>query len=139
MTIRVMSAGRRYEYLLSSVAAGDGDRDVGTPLTRYYTESECPRGTWIGSRLASLEDDHGTGLADGEAVTEDQLARLLGDGLHRITGTRLGHPFPKLQPRASASPPALRSSTRTGRQRNGMQPSRKAVAKRLRRSRATPL
>jgi hypothetical protein len=34
MTIRVMSAGRGYEYLLRSVAVGDGDRDLGTPLTR---------------------------------------------------------------------------------------------------------
>ncbi len=98
MTIRVMSSGRGYEYLLSSVAAGDGDRDMGTPLTRYYTESGCPPGTWLGMGLASLEDGHGTGVTDGEIVTEQQLARLLGDGLHPVTGKRLGHPFPKLQP-----------------------------------------
>jgi hypothetical protein len=35
MTIRVMSSGCGCEYLLKSVAAGDGDRDMGTPLTRY--------------------------------------------------------------------------------------------------------
>lgn len=98
MTIRVMSSGTGYEYLLKSVAAGDGDRDMGTPLTRYYTESGCPPGTWLGSGLASLDDGHGTGLADGETVTEQQLARLLGDGLHPVTSQRLGHPFPKLQP-----------------------------------------
>ncbi|WP_448233178.1 MobF family relaxase [Microbacterium lacticum] len=98
MTIRVMSSGRGYEYLLSSVAAGDGDRDMGTPLTRYYTETGCPPGIWLGSGLASLDDGTGTGLADGETVTEEQLARLLGDGLHPVTGKRLGHPFPKLQP-----------------------------------------
>ncbi|WP_454115695.1 MobF family relaxase [Microbacterium lacticum] len=98
MTIRVMSSGTGYEYLLKSVAAGDGDRDMGTPLTRYYTESGCPPGTWLGSGLASLDDGHGTGLADGETVSEQQLARLLGDGLHPVTGQRLGHPFPKLQP-----------------------------------------
>ncbi len=98
MTIRVMSSGTGYEYLLKSVAAGDGDRDMGTPLTRYYTESGCPPGTWLGSGLASLDDGTGTGLADGETVSEQQLARLLGDGLHPVTGLRLGHPFPKLQP-----------------------------------------
>lgn len=96
MTIRVMSSGTGYEYLLKSVAAGD--RDLGTPLTRYYTESGCPPGTWLGSGLASLDDGHGTGLADGETVSEQQLARLLGDGLHPVTGQRLGHPFPRLQP-----------------------------------------
>lgn len=98
MTIRVMSSGTGYEYLLKSVAAGDGDRDMGTPLTRYYTESGCPPGTWLGSGLVSLDDGHGTGLADGETVSEQQLARLLGDGLHPVTGQRLGHPFPRLQP-----------------------------------------
>lgn len=98
MSIRVMSSGRGYEYLLKSVAVGDGDRDMGTPLTRYYTESGCPPGTWLGTGLASLEDGHGTGLDDGATVTEEQLARLLGDGLHPVTGEKLGLPFPKLQP-----------------------------------------
>ena len=37
MSIRVMSSGRGYEYLLKSVAAGDGDRSMSTALTRYYT------------------------------------------------------------------------------------------------------
>lgn len=98
MTIRVMSSGHGYEYLLSSVAAGDGDRDMGTPLTRYYAESGCPPGTWLGAGLSSLDDGTGTGIAEGETVTEEQLARLLREGLHPVTGVRLGHPFPKLQP-----------------------------------------
>lgn len=98
MSIRVMSSGRGYEYLLKSVAAGDGDRDMGTPLTRYYTQAGYPPGTWLGTGLTSLEDGHGTGVADGTTVTEDQLARLLGDGLHPVTGEKLGLPFPKLQP-----------------------------------------
>lgn len=38
VSMRVMSAGAGYEYLLRTVAAGDGDRDLSTPLTRYYTE-----------------------------------------------------------------------------------------------------
>lgn len=38
VSMRVMSAGDGYEYLLRTVAAGDGDRDLSTPLTRYYTE-----------------------------------------------------------------------------------------------------
>lgn len=34
----VISAGDGYEYLLRTVAAGDGDRSLSTPLTRYNTE-----------------------------------------------------------------------------------------------------
>lgn len=63
MTIRVMSSGRGYEYLLKSVAAGDGDRSMGTPLTRYYTESGCPPGSWLGTGLASLDTGQGPALA----------------------------------------------------------------------------
>lgn len=33
--MRVMSAGDGYKYLLRTVAAGDGDRSLSTPLTRY--------------------------------------------------------------------------------------------------------
>ena len=98
MTIRVMSSGRGYEYLLKSVAAGDGDRDVGTPLTRYYTESGCPPGTWRGTGLASLATRQGLALAEGDTVTEEQLARLLGEGVHPVTGERLGSSYPRLQP-----------------------------------------
>jgi hypothetical protein len=37
--MRVMSPGGGYKYLLKSVAAGDGDRALSAPLTRYYLES----------------------------------------------------------------------------------------------------
>lgn len=42
VSMRVMSAGNGYEYLLRTVAAGDGDRSLSTPLTRYYTEEGTP-------------------------------------------------------------------------------------------------
>ncbi|WP_246846642.1 MobF family relaxase [Humibacter ginsenosidimutans] len=98
MTIRVMSSGRGYGYLLQSVAAGDGDRDMGTPLTRYYTESGCPPGVWLGAGLASLAAGRGFALAVDDTVTEEQLARLLGEGVHPVTGDKLGLPYPRLQP-----------------------------------------
>lgn len=98
MTIRVMSSGRGYEYLLKSVAAGDGDRSMGTPLTRYYTESGCPPGTWLGTGLASLDIGQGPALAAGDTVTEEHLARLLGEGIHPVTGAKLGTAYPRLQP-----------------------------------------
>ena len=34
--MRVMSAGDGYKYLLKSIAAGDGDRSLSTPLTRKH-------------------------------------------------------------------------------------------------------
>lgn len=38
VSMRVMSAGDGFKYLLRSVAAADGDRSLSTPLTRYYAE-----------------------------------------------------------------------------------------------------
>ena len=40
VSMRVMSAGDGYKYLLRSIAAADGDRSLSTPLTRYYAEVE---------------------------------------------------------------------------------------------------
>lgn len=45
VSMRVMSAGDGYKYLLRSVAAADGDRSLSTPLTRYYAEQETPSGS----------------------------------------------------------------------------------------------
>ena len=42
--MRVMSAGDGYRYLLRTVVAGDGDRSLSTPLTRYYAEAGTPLG-----------------------------------------------------------------------------------------------
>lgn len=42
VSMRVMSAGDGYRYLLRSVAAADGDRALSTPLTRYYAEEGTP-------------------------------------------------------------------------------------------------
>lgn len=42
VSMRVMSAGDGYRYLLRTVAAADGDRSLSTPLTRYYMEEGTP-------------------------------------------------------------------------------------------------
>jgi conjugative relaxase-like TrwC/TraI family protein len=97
MSIRVMSAGRGFEYLLKSVAVGDGDRDLGTPLTRYYTAEGTPPGTWLGSGLAGLGSEDAGVLREGDGVTEEQLARLLGMGTDPMTGRKLGAAYPTLQ------------------------------------------
>jgi hypothetical protein len=44
VSMRVMHAGQGYLYLLKTVAAGDGDRDLSTPLTRYYQADGTPPG-----------------------------------------------------------------------------------------------
>jgi len=88
--MRVMSAGDGYKYLLRSVAAGDGDRSLSTPLTRYYTEEGTPPGFWIGSGLGRL--GHGE-LVEGAQVSEAQLQLLIGMGHDPITGEPLGRAY----------------------------------------------
>ena len=91
VSMRVMSAGDGYKYLLRTVAAGDGDRDLSTPLTRYYNAEGTPPGRWMGSGLTAL----GSGqLHDGGEVTEAQLQLLVGMGRDPLTGNPLGRAYP---------------------------------------------
>lgn len=92
-----MSAGDGYKYLLRTVAAGDGDRSLSTPLTRYYNADGTPPGRWIGSGLAVL----GTGqLKEGDDVTEAQLQLLIGMGRDPLTGAPLGRAYPQYKAKA---------------------------------------
>ncbi|WP_271202576.1 MobF family relaxase [Microbacterium dextranolyticum] len=93
--MRVMTAGDGYKYLLRSVAAGDGDRSLSTPLTRYYAEAGNPPGFWIGQGLAAL--GHGE-LTAGSEVSEAQLELLIGSGRDPITGDPLGKAYPTFAP-----------------------------------------
>lgn len=54
VAMRVMRIGDGYAYLLRTVAAGDGDRSLSTPLTMYYTEGGTPLGSWMGPGLPFL-------------------------------------------------------------------------------------
>ena len=91
VSMRVMSAGNGYQYLLRSVAAGEGDRSLSTPITRYYAEAGTPPGRWLGSGLSGL----GAGdLSAGDRVTEAQLALLIGLGRDPIAGKQLGRAYP---------------------------------------------
>jgi conjugative relaxase-like TrwC/TraI family protein len=86
-----MSAGSGYQYLLRSVAAGDGSRALSTPLTRYYSEVGTPPGRWLGSGVHAL----GSGQLVAEMqVTEEQLALLIGMGRDPISGDQLGRAYP---------------------------------------------
>ncbi len=91
VSMRVMSAGDGYRYLLRSVAAGDGDRLLSTPLTRYYAEKGTPPGFWLGAGVASLA---GGQIRTGDRVSEAQLQLLVGMGRDPITGDPLGRAFP---------------------------------------------
>ncbi|MFO6453415.1 MULTISPECIES: MobF family relaxase [unclassified Aeromicrobium] len=90
VSMKVMSAGDGYKYLLKSVVSGDGNRDLSTPMTRYYTEAGTPPGRWLGSGLRALG---GGELSVGDPVAADQLALLMGAGRDPITGEPLGRPF----------------------------------------------
>ncbi len=92
--MRVMSAGRGYQYLLRSVVAGDGNRSLSTPLTRYYAEAGTPPGRWMGTGVHAFGDGQ---LTPGAEVTEGQLALLLGSGLDPITGDKLGRAYPQFK------------------------------------------
>uniref|UniRef100_UPI003898F489 MobF family relaxase n=1 Tax=Microbacterium saperdae TaxID=69368 RepID=UPI003898F489 len=91
VSIRVMTAGDGYRYLLNSVVTGDGDRDAASVLTRYYLESGTPSGAWIGAGLPGLSGD----IAAGALVSEEQLRRLMGHGQDPNSGEQLGRPYRK--------------------------------------------
>lgn len=90
VSMRVMSAGDGYRYLLKTVAAGDGDRVLSTPLTRYYAEAGTPPGFWIGAGVRMLGDGM---LHEGSRVSEVQLQLLIGMGHDPVTGAALGREY----------------------------------------------
>jgi conjugative relaxase-like TrwC/TraI family protein len=99
VSMRVMSAGDGYKYLLRTVAAGDGKRSLSTPLTRYYSATGTPPGRWMGEGLGGL----GMGaVVKGEQVTETQLQLLIGSGRNPVTGEPLGRAYPVYEVRAGA-------------------------------------
>ena len=116
VSMRVMSAGDGYKYLLKSVAAGDGGRSLSTPLTRYYAEAGTPPGFWMGSGLGRL--GHGE-LVEKAQVSEAQLALLIGTGHDPITGDPLGRAYQqfasigeRIKQRVDALDPELGPSAR---------------------------
>ncbi|MBL3686214.1 conjugal transfer protein [Leucobacter zeae] len=91
LSIRVMTAGDGYRYLLNSVVIGDGDRDAASALTRYYLEAGTPPGSWLGAGLPGLTGN----ITSGTVVSEEQLRRLMGYGQDPNTGEQLGRPYRK--------------------------------------------
>jgi len=89
VSIKRMSAGDGYRYLMQTVAVGDGRRPAATPMTRYYTEVGTPVGRWLGAGLDGL--GAGKGLTLDSEVTEEQLFHLIGMGNDPVTGDPLGN------------------------------------------------
>ena len=88
ISLRRMSLGSGYRYLMESVAAGDGGASPSSNLTRYYAESGTPPGMFLGAGLAGLDD--GRGVEPGSEVSEEHLFNLLGMCADPITGKALG-------------------------------------------------
>ena len=90
ISVRRMSLGAGYRYLMESVASGDGVRAQSTSLTDYYAQSGTPPGVFLGAGLAALDD--GRGVEKGSIVSEEHLFNLLGMCADPMTGESLGRP-----------------------------------------------
>ncbi|WP_235506880.1 MobF family relaxase [Terrabacter sp. Root181] len=90
MSIRRMTLGSGYRYLMASVVRGDAAGPASPPLTAYYSEPGCPPGRFLGAGLAGLGD--GRGIPAGSKVSEEHLWRMLGMLQDPVTGQPLGRP-----------------------------------------------
>ncbi len=88
VSIRRMTLGSGYRYLMESVARADGTSRTSSTLTAYYTESGTPPGRFLGAGLAGLAD--GAGVPVGSQVSEQHLFRMLGMLQDPVTGHPLG-------------------------------------------------
>ncbi len=96
VSIRRMTLGSGYRYLMSSVVQSDGAHVRGSALTAYYAETGTPPGRFLGAGLAGLAD--GVGVPVGMQVSEEHLFRMLGQLQDPVTGKPLGNPPPRVGP-----------------------------------------
>ena len=54
ISIRRISLGGGFRYLMDSVAAGDGNPEPSKGLAHYYASSGTPPGVFLGNGLADL-------------------------------------------------------------------------------------
>lgn len=105
VSMRVMSAGDGYRYLLKTVAVADGVRPLlSMPLTRYYLEEGTPPGRWLGAGVGELRV--------GDRVSEAQLQLLMGAGVTRSPVVHWAALFRCTRARRSVSMPGSLLSTR---------------------------
>jgi conjugative relaxase-like TrwC/TraI family protein len=88
ISIRRVSLGGGFRYLMDSVARGDGAPDPSSPLAAYYAASGTPPGIFLGAGLAEL--DGGRGVAPRSVVTEEHLSNMLVALVDPVSGEPLG-------------------------------------------------
>ena len=89
MSIRRMTLGAGFRYLMSSVARMD-QTGPASGLTGYYAAQGTPPGRFLGRGLAGFND--GKGVEAGSLMTEEHLWRMLGMLADPVTGQPLGRP-----------------------------------------------
>ena len=88
ISIRRVSLGGGFRYLMESVAAGDRGSRPADGLAAYYTATGTPPGRFLGAGLADL--GNGTGVDEDAPVGEDHLRRMLGEMCDPVTGDPVG-------------------------------------------------
>jgi conjugative relaxase-like TrwC/TraI family protein len=88
MSMRRMTLGAGFRYLMSSVVRSDRQGPTADPLMAYYTAEGTPPGRFLGAGLAGL--DGGMGVGPGSVVSEEHLWRMLGMLQDPVTGQPLG-------------------------------------------------
>jgi len=84
ISIRRISLGGGYRYLMDSVAKGDGATERSSSLSRYYAASGTPPGVFLGAGLADL--DGGRGVQAGSQVSPEHLEAMLAGLADPISG-----------------------------------------------------
>jgi conjugative relaxase-like TrwC/TraI family protein len=88
ISIRRVSLGGGYRYLIDSVAAGDGNPEPSKGLAHYYASTGTPPGVFLGAGLADL--DGGRGIEKGSKVSEEHLFNMLVALCDPVSGESLG-------------------------------------------------
>jgi len=88
ISIRRVSLGGGYRYLVDSVAAGDGNPEPAKGLAHYYASTGTPPGVFLGAGLADL--DGGRGTDKGSQVSEEHLFNMLVALCDPVSGEPLG-------------------------------------------------
>jgi conjugative relaxase-like TrwC/TraI family protein len=99
ISIRRISVGGGFRYLMQSVAAGDENTPRPEGLAAYYAASGTPPGRFLGAGLADL--DGGRGVESGSVVSKEHLSRMLVELCDPVSGEPLGG-APKASAGASA-------------------------------------
>lgn len=88
MSLRRLSIGAGYKYLMQSIASGDGRHYGGhADLEAYYHATGTPPGRFLGRGLVAL--NHGDGVEPGTVVQDEHLRRMMKELADPITGEPL--------------------------------------------------